>query len=189
MFALVCISGIVAVFFPKKCVEALALPRDHVQTESNVEELVSLVLRGHHPACSRFSAHTIRMRNSCLCAACAGLLLGAIVALTGALAYFSTGWSFHQLGFFSLLVGIAGIVLGFLQFKFKAFIRLAMNSFFVIGAFLILISADFLMQNLLIDLYALFLIVFWLFTRILISKWNNTRVCFSCESCELRKKG
>jgi uncharacterized protein YggT (Ycf19 family) len=52
-----------------------------------------------------------------------------------------------------------------------------------------LASVDFLTQNLLIDLYALFLIVFWLLTRILVSKWNNNRVCLSCEFCELRKKG
>jgi len=116
-------------------------------------------------------------------------LVGAVVALTGTLACFFANWGFNQAGFPSLLIGIAGIGLGFLQFRFKAFIRLAMNSFFVIGAFLILANVDFLTQNLLIDLYALFLVVFWLLTRILVSKWNNNRVCLSCESCKLRKKG
>jgi hypothetical protein len=123
-----------------------------------------------------------------LCSACTGLLFGAVMALVGTLAYFFADWNFNQAGFPSLLIGIAGIALGFLQFRFKAFLRLAINSFFVVGAFLILVNVDLLTQNLLIDLYALFLIVFWLLTRILISKWNNGRICLSCESCELRKK-
>jgi hypothetical protein len=188
MFASICLGGIAAVFFPRKCVETLSLPRDRVHAESDIQKPASVTLKGHHPACSRFSAHTIRIRDSCHCAACTGLLIGAIVALTGTLAFFFADWSFIQSGFLSVSVSIAGIGLGFLQFKFKTFVRLTMNSFFVIGAFLILASVDFLTQNLPIDLYALFLIVFWLLTRILISKWNNSRLCLSCESCEFGKR-
>jgi len=188
IFAFICVVGIVAVFFPRKCVETLSLPRGHTRTEFDVDGPASVVLKGHHPACSRFSAHTVEVHGLNLCSACTGLLFGAIIALTGTVAYFFADWNFNQAGFPSLLIGIAGIALGFLQFRFKAFLRLAINSFFVVGAFLILVNVDLLTQNLLIDLYALFLIVFWLLTRIQISKWNNGRICLSCESCELGKK-
>ncbi|MEM0314285.1 MAG: hypothetical protein QXQ41_07035, partial [Candidatus Bathyarchaeia archaeon] len=76
--------------------------------------------------------------------------------------------------------GQIGVALGLFQFKFRNFMRLALNAIFVIACFLILAGADSVAGNLLLDLYIFGLILYWLFTRIMLSKWDHTRICRKC---------
>ncbi|MBS7638359.1 hypothetical protein KEJ49_05700 [Candidatus Bathyarchaeota archaeon] len=48
-------------------------------------------IKGHHPDCGRFKAHTINIFGRALCAACTGLLLGALLILPGGILYFFLG--------------------------------------------------------------------------------------------------
>jgi len=193
IFSLICISGLTTVFFPKKCSETLYLHETEKPTSSKDENpsvhKAPIVLRGHHPDCGKFSAHTVRIGKYVFCAACTGLLLGAVIAITGAVLYFFAGQNSEQLGIFSVLVGQAGLILGLIQFKFSGYGRLLINAFFVFAAFLTLTGIDSLVENTLIDVYVIVLIVFWLWTRISISEWDHLRICYACwQHCETERK-
>jgi hypothetical protein len=55
-----------------------------------------------------------------------------------------------------------------------------MNMLFVLGGFLILVGMDELTGSLFVDLFSIALIVFWLFTRILLSQWDHWKICRKC---------
>ena len=193
IFTLICVSGIVAVFFPKKCSQTFDLRKTEKPAISNTEDpdfhKIPVTLKGHHPDSGKYSAHVIHMNNHVICAACTGLLLGALISIAGTTLYFFGGWDIGQTGFPIVLLGEIGIVLGFIQSKFKGYTRLVLNAFFVFAAFLTLIGIDKIAENIFIDLYLVFLIVFWLSTRIMISQWNNWRICRTCEiPCKLKER-
>ena len=194
LFTLICISGIVAAFFPKKCSKAFHLPKIEKSTISEANTHVSyecsIAVKGHHPDCGRFSDHVLNVGKHVFCAACTGLLLGAFIVLAGTALYFFGGWDIGQFGFAAVLVGQVGIVLGFIQLKFKGYARLTLNAFFVFAAFLTLVGIDKIAENLFIESYIVILIIFWLFTRILISQWDHWRICHTCKlPCELKESG
>jgi hypothetical protein len=193
IFSLICISGLITVFFPERCSEALYLheterPKDQKDKNPSIRT-TPIILKGHHPACGRFSAHTLRIGVRVYCAACAGLLLGAIIAFAGAALYFFAGLNSEQLGISSVLVGQAGLILGFIQFKFIGYARLIVNAFFVFATLLTLTGIDRLVKNTFIDVYVIFLVIFWLWTRIMISEWDHLRICYACQQyCEDKRK-
>jgi uncharacterized membrane protein len=137
-------------------------------------------MEGHHHDCGMFSAHTIHVNGHILCAACTGLFLGAIVALFGTAVYFFAQFDWSQFGFLAVGIGVLAMTLGFLQLKFERFARLIMNVLFVLGGFLILVGMDELTGSLFVDLFSIVLIVFWLFTRILLSQWDHWKICRKC---------
>ena len=127
------------------------------------------------------------MGGRTLCAACTGLLLGALIALIGTAFLFFGGWPIGEVGLPAVLIGVIGTVLGFFQLKFRGFIRLVLNVFFVLGAFLILVGIDELTGSLFVDLFLVAFIVFWILTRIQLSQWDHWRICHDCKSpCEVR---
>jgi len=193
IFTLICMLGIVAVFFPKKCSQTFDFQKTERLAVSNTEDpdlhKISITLKGHHPDCGKYSAHVIHVKNHTFCAACTGLLLGALVSIAGTTLYFFGGWDIGQTAFPAVLFGGIGIVLGFIQFEFKGYARLVLNALFVFAAFLTLVGIDKIAENTFIDLYLVFLIGFWLWTRILISQWNNWRICHTCKiPCELKER-
>jgi hypothetical protein len=194
LFTMICISGIIAAFFPKKCSETSHLSKTEEpaisEAKTRSSNRCSITLKGHHLDCGRFSAHVIKVGEHVFCAACTGLLFGAFIVLVGTALYFFDGWDIGQFGFSAVSVGQVGIVLGFIQFKFEGYARLTLNAFFVISAFLTLVGIDKLAENMVVDLYLVVLIIFWLLTRILISRWDHWRICHTCKlTCELKESG
>lgn len=187
VFSVICIIGITATFFPEKCSQTLHSQRKESQTiHGNINfnlHRASIALKGHHPDCGRFSAHTILVDGQAFCAACTGLLLGGIVALIGTGLCFFVGWDLRQLDFWYVLAGQAGVFLGFIQLKFIGYVRLVVNALFVFGTFLTLVGIDKLVANLFVDLYLIGLVIFWLWTRIIISQWDHQRTCSGCQVC------
>jgi hypothetical protein len=97
---------------------------------------------------------------------------------------FSLG--FFDLGTGSLWVLATGEVLmlaGLAQIKMRGYVKMAMNTLFVIGSCISLVAADLARQSLLVDAYVLGLIIFMLWFRILLSEWNNRRICMACLRC------
>ncbi len=181
-FGLVCALGIIAAFYPN-CFHIFKIRREE-RYEPKISRGGSFAVRGHHPDCGKFSAHVFQIDNRAFCASCMGLLFGALIALTGTIAYFFNGWHLGQ-GSFLVIVGILGVVFGLLQFPLlknrRSFIRFFLNAFFVFGTFLILIGIDALIHSLSVDLFVVTLSVFWLFTRISLSQWDHNRICQSCK--------
>jgi len=183
IFSLICISGIFAALFPKQCSQVFHFRRASVSFASH-----QIYSTSHHPTCEKFSAHVIHVSGHTHCAACTGLLFGALTALIGTVFYFSGGWHIEEVSFPLIFIGTVGAILGFLQFKFQSLIRLVSNTFFVVGAFLILVGIDELTESLFVDLFLVVLIVFWILTRIQFSQWDHWRICSGCKSpCEVRE--
>jgi len=184
VFGLICILGIFATFFPKQCSKTFQFQKEKKNFTSHNDHAA---FRGHHPDCEEFSAHVVHVNNRTFCAACNGLFLGAAIAFAGTAFYFFDGWRIEEMSFLAILIGVVGVVLGFFQLRFRGFVRLFFNAFFVFGAFLILAGIDELIQSLFVDLFLILLIVFWLLTRIQLSQWDHWRICHNCKiPCEVR---
>lgn len=194
IFGSICVLGIIAIFFPEQCSAMLHTGKVEKYTLSRENSLATQrrppTISGHHPDCEGFSAHVLHISNKTLCAACTGLLIGGLIALIGTTLYFFGDWRIGHKGLIAVLMGLIGISFGLFQFKFRSFIRSVSNLFFVLGAFLVLVGIDVLTQSVFVDLYVIVLIVFWLFTRILLSQWVHRRICYTCEApCEISKIG
>ncbi|MGB9853845.1 MAG: hypothetical protein ACPLRY_03440 [Candidatus Bathyarchaeales archaeon] len=194
LFTLVCLFGIFAVFFPEKCSKTSHTHEGRKNPASEVKNAnshrVSIHFKGHHPDCGNFEDHLIKVNGRVLCAACTGLFIGALIVLAGSILYFFVEWNILiQSSLLTVLFGQAGVALGLFQFKFRGFTRSVLNAFFVVACFLMLVGVDSLTENVLLDLYLIGLILFWLFTRILISQRDHLLICRLCStSCELKKE-
>jgi hypothetical protein len=192
IFGSICVLGIIAVFLPNKCLRILDIGKKNRTVDSDSAKLASHgtsdALQGHHPTCGKYDAHIFRIKNKIFCAACAGLLLGGLLALAAAAVYFFADWRVAEHSSLMVLLGIVGVNLGLFQFKFKSLVRLAVNTVFVLGTLLILVGIDELVHSLFFDLFVVSLIVFWLFTRISLSHWDHERICSDCEieGCRIR---
>lgn len=189
IFGSICILGIWAVFFARKCSLVSDLKKEGEVASISADELAphrtSPTMRGHHPDCERFSAHIFRIGERTFCTGCTGLLVGGLAALVGAVLYFFGNWRIEQGGFLVIWVGVLGVGAGLLQFPLfntrRSLVRLSLNTFFILGMFLILIGADGLAGNLFVDLFLICLSAFWLFTRMSLSRWDHRRICYACE--------
>ena len=179
-FILICAVGIVAALSPRKCSRSFDT---HVSSATSGHELKivsSVGSKAHHPDCGRFSAHTIQFNRSSYCAACTGLVLGASFAVAISVLHFFFGFCTPEFSLLYVAIGQLGPALGFIQFKFKGWIRLAANAFFVLGTSLIVIGIDQRLGSFFVDLYVMSLVVFWIMTRIAISQWDHSRICLIC---------
>jgi len=193
IFSIFCLLGILAVFSSKQCFRLFNFRKKSETAGSDSTKFSSNdpsnVLQGHHPTCGKFTAHIFRIRNRTFCAACIGLLLGGLIGLAGASTYFFGNWQVTEHITLIVLLGSLGVSLGLFQFKFRSFVRLFMNTLFVLGSLLVLIGIDALVQSLFFDLFVVCLIVFWLFNRISLSQWDHEIICSGCETenCMSRK--
>lgn len=202
MFASVCMLGILAVFFPSQCSRTFNFRQREKRSsmfygfkhEKTVSENDFSALRGHHPACESFSSHVFHWGNKIFCATCSGLFLGALIVLVGIFSYFFGNWQMKQNASFLVWVGILGVNIGLLQPLLLAVRRSSIRVFssgsLAIGTFLILVGIDELAQNLLLDVFVVFLTLFWLMMRISISQWEHEKICSVCSqtSCGVAER-
>jgi len=200
IFGSICVLGILATLFPKKCSGTFHFKKDEmaVNKRSGSREgklasyRVRFAVRGHHPNCGNFSAHVFKISNRTFCTSCTGLLLGALVTLVATVLYVFNAWQIGQESLLTVYFGILGVGFGLLQFSLfknrKSPLRFLLNFFFVFGAFLVLTGIDALVHSTTLDLFLILLIVFWIFTRISLSQWDHKRICYACNvtTCEFR---
>jgi len=109
-----------------------------------------------------------------------GLLLGAFMAPVIATIYFVFGYPFPPL---AGSIGLVLVVLGLLYLPLVStgvpLLRSGLNTVFVMGFALVLIGVD-KVGGFKFDLIAIGLFVFWMFTRIQLSRWDHGRICRSC---------
>ena len=180
-YSAVCIVGVVAVFYPGKC--RMMFKKPNVSPEYGKMSTSTVELKGHHPDCEEFAGNRITIRGRVFCAACSGLLVGAIAALVG-ITLFSLGFfGLETESLWMLAVGEVLLLAGLAQIKMGGYVKMAANALFVVGSFITLVAADLAGQSGLVDAYVLGLIVFMLWFRILFSEWNNKRICVACGRC------
>jgi hypothetical protein len=179
-YSIICIAGITAVFYPNKCRTQFQKPKTSPNTiEKSTQEIP---FKGHHPNCENFKNNRITTRFSTYCAACTGLLIGAIIALAGII-LFSLGFFAGAGNLWVLAIGESLMLAGLTQTRTKGYTKTTINALFVVGSFIILAATDLAGKSLVVDAYVLALIVFMLWFRILLSEWNNKRTCTTCGRC------
>jgi len=207
VFGLICFLGIIAVFFPGHCSTIFHAKNTENRNQAALSEgntafhksssIFGLkITHGHHPSCEGFVAHEFQIGKKTFCTACMGLLLGAIIALFGVAAYFFNGLDIGENSSLFLVSGVLSVGLGLFQYIFFdiqwRLIRFLLNTFFIFGTFLVLAGIDAAANGLILDLFVIFLSVFWLFTRILLSKHVHNEICqtcnFKCEANETRDR-
>lgn len=193
IMGLISIFGMLAVLFPRACSKKIGCNGEHGTPRLKITAPEKKpALRGHHPDCEKFSAHVFQIDGRNFCAGCTGLFLGGLMALVGTIIYFFCNLNFGQTSILISWAGTAGVVFGLLLPLLNipwSSVRLFLNAFFAFGSFLILARTDEIVQSIFVDMFLVVLIVFWLFTRIVLSKWNHERICESCDvkACEFRK--
>ena len=180
LYCAICVLGIAAVFYPAKCTGIFQKQNPQLQT-NGLPGSVRLI--GHHPDCQNFSGNRIMIIGREVCAACSGLLVGAMIALVGSALQFFIGLNIISASIWLLALGEICVVLGLVQFKFSGYAKVILNLFFVVGSFVTLAVTDILSESLLVDIYVIGLIGFLLWLRILLSEWNNRRICQTCRLC------
>ncbi|MHA1949088.1 MAG: hypothetical protein ACW99G_12075 [Candidatus Thorarchaeota archaeon] len=194
IFIVICLLGAIVGVRPSSFSRSVSR-KSREKKGDDSQELDSVkqtqTLRGHHYSCDSFSDHVLRVGNRVFCAGCTGLTTGAFIAILGSLVYFFLGVSFleESLAFW---VGFSGVFLGLVQHQFyrllsvkSGFFRFVLNVIFVVGAFLLLMGANQITENLAVDFYILSVILLWIINRIMMSKSEHVRMCRRCddESC------
>lgn len=201
LFIFIFILGMISVFFPKQCSKVFHDCAKTISSDISVREkegfqrsskILGVVLtHGHHPECQGFYHHEFRVGKKTFCIACMGLFFGAVIAIFGAISYFFFEWLVGIYALFLVVFGIIGVALCLLQYGFfdvhPGLIRFSLNAFFVFGMFLIIAGTDYIVQSLTLNLFFISLFIFWLFTRILLSKNNHEEICQTCNlDCNLK---
>ncbi len=202
LFISICILGMISVFFPKQCSMIFHENAKKTSTDVSVREkegfqksskILGVVLtHGHHPECKGFFHHELKVGKKTFCIACMGLFFGAVMAIFGALSYFFFEWLVGLDGLFLVVFGIIGVALCLMHYTLfdlhSGLIRFSLNVFFVFGMFLIVAGIDSTVQNSALNLFFAGLSIFWLFTRILLSKNKHKEICQTCNlDCNFRK--
>ncbi len=192
VFTLICIFGIIAGVSPSHCSPPFYTRRkkELEKTDSTSESNNFGKIRkiGHHPTCEHYTSHVLRIRTRILCAGCSGLVAGATLALVGTILFFFGNIQFnfpvlvHWLGWIFVLVGLLQHYLYRLLHVQRGLVRFLVNIVFVVGAFLLLASLVQLSNSLVLGSYLLALILYWIFTRILMSRRSHQRICAQCRT-------
>jgi len=194
IFSVICIFGIIVGLSPSSCSQITHFKtaerrNSHIAKRSNNEE-TSIAFRGHHPICGNFASHVLSFGNRILCAGCTGLVTGAVLSLTGSLLYFFIGFSIGEFGVLVFWLGFLGVLCGLLQYKLpisNSYMHFILNVIFVLGVFLLLVGVNSANESLTLDLYFLALSVYWILTRIELSRAEHRKKCISCslKTCSL----
>jgi hypothetical protein len=190
-FITICLLGAIVGVRPSTCSTSRFIGFNHQARDTEQEASFSKeqpVRRGHHYRCEDFSTHVLNIRENVFCAGCTGLSTGAAIAIVGSLFYFIIGVPLvaPEVVFWT---GFAGVVVGIVQHGVYRVLgnpggafRFMLNVIFVFGAFLILAGADQLAGSIAVDSYILLVALFWIYTRIAMSKTEHNRICSQCST-------
>lgn len=147
--------------------------------------------RGHHPTCGNFSSHVIQIGDRIYCAGCAGLVVGAVIALAGTAYYFFLPDFSAQLVAAFFWAGLVAVTLGLLQYELfvnRAFFHFLLNIIFVVGALLLLIGVNEMNGSLSLSIYFLLVILFLINARSTLSRLEHEKKCSICkaENCSVK---
>ncbi|MFX0077812.1 MAG: hypothetical protein ACFE8O_01090 [Candidatus Hermodarchaeota archaeon] len=193
VFIIICILGIIAGISPSHCslTRKKKKPNEkEIREQTNSTQIRTIRKEGHHPTCDRYSGHIITIKDSHYCAGCSGLVTGAIIATIGTILFFflsfpivyleATFW----LGFVFVSVGLLQHPLYQLLKLNRGIIRFIINILFVVGSFFLLASLTQLTNSIILAIYLLLLILYWIFTRIVMSRRSHHLICSRCNRSE-----
>ncbi len=190
----ICSLGLVAAIFPRKCMSKRHAPKITDNTEGEVVyELEGTsscmgvsISHGHHPGCETFDPHELILGRKSFCAGCLGLAIGAVISICGSMLYFGDFLSPHaSLAAYFIIIGticnMAMLGRYFILPRSGGPVRVFLHATMVVGASCVLIGVDLLGQNLFFDYGTIVLVLFWLRTKMLLTKWEHKKVCAACD--------
>jgi len=199
IFSIICIFGILAALFPKQCSTTfhgnkdtnfkpsppIKYTKNHFEKNSTIFNV--MIVHGHHTMCKEFSHHEFQILGKTFCIGCYGLLSGAILSLSVMILYLLGFWFIKEYTFNVIVwFGIIGVNLGLtkpLLTKLKQkILRYLIEVFFVFGIFALLVTADLALKNLMVDLYLVLLSLYWLWTKITVTRFDHDKTCSICIS-------
>jgi len=197
IFCFICNFGILAALFPKQCSSTFHGKKDtnvkqgpltksrknQFKKSSNIFNMK--IVHGHHITCEEFSHHELQILDKTFCIGCYGLLSGAILSLSGMILYLFRLWFINEYTFnFFVWFGLIGVNLGLIKpllTKLKQrMIRYLLEVLFVFGVFALLVTIDLALKNLMVDLYLVLLSLYWLWTKIIVTRWDHGKTCRVC---------
>jgi hypothetical protein len=187
VFVVLCALGAVATLFPRRCSPEIRVTGD-LPPSRYTEVLGIRVIHGHHSDCSGFRNHEIRLGGKRICAGCLGLLAGSLIAIfitvTQAIQIIPIP---PQSGPLGLAFVAAGLAYSVIIPRSPPVLRSVLNAFLVTGfalVYLVLTSVRGL------GLIGISLSIFWMYTRIRLSRWSHDRLCAGCdEPCDEKRVG
>ncbi|UCH05794.1 MAG: hypothetical protein JSW05_06420 [Candidatus Thorarchaeota archaeon] len=190
-FITICLLGAIVGLRPSTCSTSRFIGFNHQTRDTEQDTSFSKeppVRRGHHYRCEDFSTHVLNIGENVFCAGCTGLSTGAAIAIVGSLFYFIIGVPLvvPEVIFWT---GFAGVAVGIDQHRVyrvlgnpRGAFRFMLNVIFALGAFLLLAGADQLAGSIAVDSYILLIALFWIYTRIAMSKTEHNRICSQCST-------
>ena len=198
IFVIICFLGILAGISPTRCsniFDVKGFKNDSPYSSNSIgkgETKFDIV--GHHPTCGKFTNHVISFANRTYCAGCTGLIAGAVTSILGSFLYFFVSpiditicIQFFWLGFVLVLLAIFQHNLYILG---KSSIHLFLNIIFPVGALFLVIGVNEITDNFFLDFFLFALIIYWISTRIILSKVEHRKICKDCDIvfCGISKK-
>ncbi len=197
IFTIICIFGILAALFPKQCSSTLHSNKDtnfkpskttkyaknHFKKNSTVFNIT--IVHGHHIMCKEFAHHEFQILGKTFCIGCYGLLSGVILSLSVMILYLLGFWFIKEYTF-NIIVwfGIIGVNLGLtkplLTTLKRKILRYLIEVIFVFGIFALLVTIDLALKNLTVDLYLILLSLYWLWTKITVTRFDHDKTCSMC---------
>jgi hypothetical protein len=178
IFISLCVFGAVATLFPRRC--SLDLPTSGDLHLSRYTEFLGVrIIHGHHSDCRGLNNHEIRLGEKRICAGCLGLLAGSILAIL--LAATQTIQSIPVpplLGYLGLIFVAAGLTYSVLVPGIPPALRTSLNALLVTGFALVYLSLSSVSG---LGFMGLSLSIFWMYTRIQLSRWSHERLCAGCD--------
>ena len=187
LFSTLCVLGATATLFPHACSHSTRPPEDLEPSRYTTMAGIRLV-HGHHPTCGSFRGHELEIGEKSYCAACAGLLVGAIAAIAVATLGLVYRVALPPIaGYLGLALVLVGLIYNPLLNITIPILRTLINALLVPGFSLILVAADG-RGGPGLGLLVTALSVYWMYTRIQLSRLCHDEICDGCEEpCE--KKG
>jgi hypothetical protein len=191
VFMGICFLGGLAALLPSKC-SRLTLHKQ-LDDKSQLKKVgtiqddqKTIVYEGHHPSCGRFITHVLKIRNKVYCAGCSGLLIGALIAIFGSLAYAANAFALYEGAVFVFWFGFSAVLLGLLQYTKPlmsvSWIHFILNVLLVAGSLFMLIGVIETNGTLMVEMYFLVTAMYWILTRIALSNLEHQRICKMCTS-------
>jgi len=179
LFVALCVLGAVATLFPRRCSPEIRVSGD-LPPSRYTDVLGVRVIHGHHSDCSGFSNHEIRLGEKRICAGCLGLLAGSLIAIIITVTQVIQNVPvLPQSGLLGLAFVAAGLAYSVLIPGSPPILRMALNAFLVTGFALVYLVLTNLRG---LGLMGISLSIFWMYTRIRLSRWSHERLCAGCDA-------
>jgi hypothetical protein len=195
IFSVLCILGIIAVFFPQHCSRSPHKERSisersdsSLQREGDLQKSSWIggisVTHGHHPLCHPYRQHELVFGKKTLCSACMGLFCGALISLAGAWYVFLQQFPYNLPDGIVFTLGAVWIVFGLAPYVIANPLgpvrRFSFNALMIVGMLLALVGVDGRAQSFALNAFLIGFFVFVLFTRISLSQDKHEQICATC---------